>query len=482
MAGVLLIYTGGTIGSVRTWPDDPNSPLKPAETDELLKHMPELMGGSVQLEGVTIPVDLIAMDEFIDSSLITPDHWVEMATLVEKNYNKYDGFVILHGTDTMAYTASALSFMFDHLSKPVILTGSQRPISATRSDAYQNVITAIEIAAAKQLGIVVVPEVCIYFHETLLRGCRATKYDADGYTGFTSPNYPPLGAAGSKIEIYEELIRRTDNHALEVRKEFDEGVAVLELSPLMNSGLFRTVLQAEGLKGVVLEAYGAGNAPKGEFLDIIGEAYERGVGMVAVTQCYAGTVRLGQYDVSTGLLERGVISGMDMTPEAAQTKLSLLLADQSSLYPAEEMMQINLRGEMDESLFDLEFGPGEATPEGTVRSKGSFPAARYFDGTRIVRATLRLTGISTDAGEAEAVELRAHLNRKAGDATDPASGFAGSRNLPCVEGERGTSLYLDVTETVLHHLDPAKRTSVTITSLEGQPIRWANMHLAVFTE
>ena len=481
MAGVLIIYTGGTIGSVRTYPNDPESPLKPADTDELLNHLPEIRDGSLYLEGKRVPVDILALQEYIDSSLITPAHWVELATLIEEHYHEYAGFVILHGTDTMAYTASALAFMFDHLNKPVILTGSQRPISATRSDAAQNVITAIEIAAAEILGNVVVPEVCIYFHETLLRGCRATKYDADGYTGFTSPNYPPLGAAGSKIEIFEEQIRHPDHHALQVRKAFDDGVAVLELTPLMNSRLFRTVMETEGLNGVVLESYGAGNAPKGEFLDIVRDAHQRGVRMVAVTQCHAGTVRLGQYDVSTGLLENGVISGMDMTPEAAQTKLALLLADNSSLYPAEEMMQVNLRGEMDESLFDLKFGPGEACPEASCVSAASIPAARYFDTNRIRRATLRLTGIRTEADVDEAVVLRIYLNRKLGGVTDPASGCAGEGTLPSVEGERGKSLYIDVTEIVLQHLEEMKKNTVTVSSIHGQKVSWASMHLAIFT-
>jgi len=481
-SGVLLIYTGGTIGSVRKYRNDPDSPLKPAEPEELLQHLPEIKNGALFLEGHTIPVDLIALGDYVDSALITPAYWVEMATLIEREYDDYEGFVILHGTDTMAYTASALSFMFDHLAKPVILTGAQRPISAVRSDAAQNVITAIEIAAAKSMGNVVVPEVCIYFHDTLLRGCRATKFDADGYTGFTTPNYPPLGVAGSKIEISEDLIRRADGHALQVRTAFDDGVAVLEVSPLMNNRLLQAVLFSEGLRGVILKSYGAGNAPTGEFLDIVGAAHDRGVKIVDVTQCYAGTVRLGQYDVSTGLLERGVISGLDMTPEAAQTKLALLLADPSALYPPEEMMQVNLRGEMDESLFDVRFGAGTADPEATVFSVAQIPASKHFNLSRVVRATLRMTGITVEGKDEAELDLSLFLNRKKGAGSGLGAGFAGSRRVHWVrDDEEEPSLYLDVTDTVLRHLEEGSRNSVTVINVTGGTVSWTDLHLAIFT-
>jgi len=477
---VLLIYTGGTIGSVRKNINDPHSPLKPASPDQMLRYLPEIRDGEIYLEETSIKVDVIQTKEVFDSALLKPEYWVELAELIEEHYDNYLGFVILHGTDTMAYTASALAFMIDNLEKPIILTGSQRPIGENRSDAAQNVITAIEIAAAEAIGNTVVPEVCIYFHDSLIRGCRATKNDADGYTGFTSPNYPDLGIAGSNLEIYPELIRQASQRSLKVRKNFDRGVAVLELSPLMSNDLFETVLNADGLSGVILKTYGAGNAPGGRFLDIIHAAIERGVRIVVVTQCHAGTVRLGHYDVSTGLLERGVISGMDMTPEAAQVKLAMLLADSGSLYSVEEMMQINLKGEMDESLFDMVFPGGFAVGVGEAKSEGRFPASKYFNHLNIRKASLRISGLSFVNAENE-VKVHLYLNRSGLKAETPRKGsnYIGSRTL--FRGDKDdSSIFFDITSVVRKNLEEDKKNNIGIICEGAQEVNWKSMHLAIF--
>ncbi len=483
--GILLIYTGGTIGSVKKNPSDPDSPLRPADPESLFQHVPEIEDGKITLHNCVVDVDLVQTREVFDSTLVTPDHWIELADLIEDNYDNYEGFVILHGTDTMAYTASALAFMIDHLDKPIILTGSQRPISESRSDAAQNLITAIEFAAARSLGETVVPEVTIYFHDRLFRGCRSTKYDADAYKGFTSPNFPSLGHAGSKIEINEDLIRKSDNRAIKIRRDFARGVAVLELSPLMSNDLFERVMSSEELSGVILKTYGAGNSPDGRFLDIVKDAIDRGVKVVNVTQCYAGTVRLGHYDVSTGLLQRGVISGVDMTPEAAQTKLALMLADPTSIYDAESMMQVNLKGEMDESLFNLRFGEGEASPVGTVWSDGGIPASKHFDMNRTIHATLRINGIKASVTEKTELGLSVFLGKRKVSFETPRSGssFAGTRNIEILPGgDEEINLFFDMTDIVVRHLEEEKKNSITIISENGIEVAWDSIHLAIFTK
>jgi L-asparaginase len=483
--GVLLIYTGGTIGSVKKNQSDPDSPLIPADPKNLFQHVPEIVDGKIALSNCIIDVDLIQTEEVIDSTVITPAHWVELADLIEENYDRYEGFVILHGTDTMAYTASALAFMIDHLDKPIILTGAQRPISESRSDAAQNLITAIEFAAARSLGKTVVPEVTIYFHDRLIRGCRSTKYDADAYEGFTSPNYPPLGRAGGEIEINEDLIRKSDNKAIKIRRDFDRGVAVLELSPLMSNDLFERVMSSEELSGVILKTYGAGNSPDGRFLDIIKDAIDRGVKVVNVTQCYAGTVRLGHYDVSTGLLQRGVISGVDMTPEAAQTKLAIMLADPTSIYDVESMMQVNLKGEMDNSLYNLRFGAGSATPAGTIWSDSAIPASKHFDLNKTVHATLRISGIKALVNEKTELGLSVYLGKQRVNITTPRSGssFAGTRKVEVLpDNENEVNLFFDMTEIVIHHLEEDKKNSISIISENGIDVSWDSIHLAIFTK
>ncbi|HCM58930.1 MAG TPA: L-asparaginase 1 [Bacteroidales bacterium] len=314
---ILIIYTGGTIGMVN---DPVTGSLVPIDFRHISGQVPELRRFGFTLETVTF-------DPVIDSSEVNPDTWHRIASAIEENYNRFDGFVVLHGTDTMAYSASALSFMLQGLEKPVIFTGAQLPIGVLRTDGKENLITAIEIAAARENGLPVVPEVCIYFENKLLRGNRTIKYSAEHFNAFVSPNLPPLAEAGIQIRYNRNIIRYpTVRRPLTVSGNFETAVAVLQLFPGIRQETVHAILATAGIKGLILETYGTGNAPTVSwFLDEL-KVFIKGGGMVLnVTQCQAGSVEMGLYETSAGLISAGVISGRDITTEAAVTKMMILL-------------------------------------------------------------------------------------------------------------------------------------------------------------
>ena len=320
MSKVLLISTGGTITMVR---EQTSGALVPADLETFKAFMPELFAGSIQ-------VDIQAFDPMIDSSDIGPDSWRRMAEMVYDHYEEYDGFVILHGTDTMSYSASALSFMLENLGKPVVFTGSQLPVGVLRSDARENLLTAIEIAAEQdEEGNAVVPEVAIYFEDRLFRANRTTKRNAEHFSAFNSYNYPALAKAGVHITYQPHLIHYSDpNLPLTLHTEFDTHVAVLKLFPGIQPEVVRSLLRTPGLKGVALETFGAGNAPSAEWLyDELKAAVDRGILIVNKTQCNTGSVEMGLYAVSLNLMRAGVLSGYDITTEALLTKMMLLLGE-----------------------------------------------------------------------------------------------------------------------------------------------------------
>lgn len=313
---ILIIYTGGTIGMVN---DPVTGSLVPIDFEHISVQLPELRNFGYNLRSVSF--------EPVDSSNIEPDVWINIASVIELNYHDYDGFVILHGTDTMAYTASALSFMLENLEKPVILTGSQLPIGVLRTDGKENLITAIEIAASEYNGLPVVPEVCIYFDNRLMRGNRTTKMSAEHFNAFDSPNYPPLAEAGLHIKFNRNSIRypviRRD---LNVNKRFDTNVAVLKLFPGIGKNLVGSVLNTPDLRALIIETYGSGNAPTHRwFIEEIERFIGKGGIILNVTQCHGGMVEMGLYETSRELLNAGVISGRDITSEASVTKLMYLL-------------------------------------------------------------------------------------------------------------------------------------------------------------
>jgi len=337
MSKVLLLSTGGTITMVR---DKASSALVPADMETVKTYIPELLAGPVQ-------VDIQAFTPMLDSSDVSPEGWIRMAQTVYDHYDAYDGFVILHGTDTMSYSASALSFMLQNLGKPVVFTGSQLPVGVLRSDAKENLLTAIEIAAAKdEDGNAIVPEVTIYFEDRLFRANRTTKRNAEHFSAFNSYNYPALAKAGVHITYQPHLVHYSDPDApLILHTTFDRNVAVLKLFPGIQQPVVRALLRTRGLKGVVLETFGAGNAPTDKWLyRELKAAVDRGILIVNKTQCNTGSVEMGLYAVSLNLMKAGVLSGYDITTEALLTKMMLLLGEMPER--AKELIGKSLCGEM----------------------------------------------------------------------------------------------------------------------------------------
>ena len=335
---ILIIYTGGTIGMVH---DPETGSLVPIDFRHITDHVPELRKFGYDLHSVSF-------DPVKDSSNIDPEVWVRMAEIIEESYDDFDGFVILHGTDTMAYTASALSFMLENLGKPVILTGSQLPIGLLRTDGRENLITAIEIAAALENDLPAVPEVCIYFDNKLTRGNRTTKMSAEHFDAFYSPNYHPLAEVGLHLKYFNQLINYpAKEKKLIVHKTFDTNVAILKLFPGINRKLVKAIIKTEGLRGLIIETFGSGNAPTYQwFLDDLKQFIDNGGIILNVTQCQGGSVEMGLYETSRLMLEAGVISGTDLTSEASVTKLMYLLGRFSSKEKITESLNSSLAGEI----------------------------------------------------------------------------------------------------------------------------------------
>jgi L-asparaginase len=337
-SSILMIYTGGTLGMVYA-PEDGH--LVPFDFEHILERMPEINRLKFELTVVTF-------HELIDSSDMKPANWTNMARLIYQNYHNYDSFVIIHGTDTMAYSASALSFMLENLSKPVILTGAQLPIGAARTDARENLITALEIASAKLYSEPRVPELCVYFNSHLLRGNRAKKIESAHFNAFHSENYPQLAHAGIRIDYNTPFIRAYQpERPLLLHPHMDENVTLLKLFPGISKQVVKSVLSIPDLKGVVLETYGSGNAPTEKwFLHYLEEAVERNIVIFNVSQCAGGRVTQGRYQSSKILQEIGVVSGSDITSEAAITKLMHLLAKESNPESVRWQLGRNICGEM----------------------------------------------------------------------------------------------------------------------------------------
>ena len=335
---ILLIYTGGTIGMMK---DYASGALKAFDFSQLVKNIPELN----QLD---CTISSYSFERPIDSSNMNPKHWITITDIIAENYQEYDGFVVLHGSDTMSYTASALSFLLENLAKPVILTGSQLPIGDLRTDAKENLITAIQIAALQEKGRPVIQEVGLYFEYKLYRGNRTTKINAEHFRAFASLNYPHLVESGVHLSIFKEyLLPQKKKAILRPHRIMDDNVAILKLFPGINTHIMDAILTTHNLKVLILETYGSGNAPMDDwFLAKLKKAIKKGIHIINVTQCSGGAVNMGQYETSSKLKKMQVINGKDITTEAAITKAMYLLGSGVSQELFKTVFETSLRGEM----------------------------------------------------------------------------------------------------------------------------------------
>jgi L-asparaginase len=335
---ILIIYTGGTIGMVE---DEETGVLVPFNFEQISEQVTELGRMNCHLSTFTF-------DPPVDSSNINPDTWKKLAEIIEENYAAYDGFVILHGTDTMAFTASALSFMLENLNKPVVLTGSQLPIGTLRTDGKENLISSIEIASAYKQHEPIVPEVCVFFENKLFRGNRTIKSNAEYFNAFVSENYPPLADTGVHIRYnYAHILYPLEKNNLVVHKKLDPNIAVLKIFPGILPSVVDAILNIPGLRALVLESFGSGNAPSQRwFIDALKKAVERGLIILNVTQCMAGSVEMERYETGIELMKSGMISGFDSTTEAAVTKLMFLLGNYQDPDLIKSSLNKSLRGEI----------------------------------------------------------------------------------------------------------------------------------------
>lgn len=336
MTNVLIIYTGGTIGMI----NDPKSGvLVPFNFEQITDHVPEL-------KRLKYKFKVHSFDPLIDSSNMSPEVYKEIAQLIQKEYENYDGFVVLHGSDTMSFTASALSFMIENLTKPVIFTGSQLPVNGIRTDAKENFITALEIAAEKRKGKAMVPEVCIYFDYKLFRANRSFKYNSEKFEAFRSPNYPILAEAGVYLKFNRNVILKPSGDPIKFHTKLDSAIGILKLYPGIGPEIVKSALSTN-CKAIIMETFGSGNTSTQKwFLDLLRDAIKSGKLILNISQCKVGTVELGRYETSRELKEMGVVNGYDMTFEAAVTKLMYLLGNVKSQKKIAEYLETDLRGEL----------------------------------------------------------------------------------------------------------------------------------------
>lgn len=465
---VLIINTGGTIGMVHNDPNDPTSPLRPAKDwHEIAKEHPILE---------KFPTDYCQLDPLIDSSDMCLEVWVKIGEIIEKFYDEYRGFVILHGTDTMAFTASALSFMCKNLSKPIIFTGSQVPLQFPRSDALQNLITAIQIAGNEVYGVRLVPEVAIFFRDTLLRGNRARKIDATNYFGFSSPNYPAIGEVGGDIKIIKDRILKPSHEKFYLDKRFSNEVIVLELFPGLNFSYLKNIFkEGSGIKGVILKTYGNGNAPTSqEFLDFLEYISSQKIVIIDITQCTKGFVKMGLYEASAKLTDIGVISGTDLTPEAAITKLMYLLGAYKDIKQIKRKMQVDICGEQTLSQYDFSF---ESDGKFTDYFETEIVVPKKLKKEYLLRAVARVVGIKDR--ECEDKDLIITMSIESLDDYNDNFIEPNSKIQKIVKKDKKDAHIL-FDKSVKRILDSSRMVKITMTS--NMKITWENINFSIYSE
>ena len=467
---ILMICTGGTIGMLPSNPNDPNSALRPASWKQIKENLHSL-------HSLTFDVDTHEMP-LIDSSDMNPDYWIELARKIRDEYNDYDGFVILHGTDTMAYTATALSFLCENLDKPIIVTGSQLPLAKPRNDASQNLVTALKIAASD--GIDVVPEVCVLFNNKLLRGNRnrSRKVSSTGFEGFDTPNLRPLANIGEHMVLDENLIRKISNDGFYIHENLEQNVMLFDIFPGISPQIMKSVFDIKGLKGVILRTYGTGNAPTTKaFLSEIDYAVNtKHLAVVNVTQCNQGMVEMGLNEASSELVGIGVISGLDMTSEAALVKMMFLLGQGYDIPTVKEQMQRSLRGEQSYGVFNFIYDNGATEKNIHVLEAKQFPAG--FSKEKVTNAVIRFDSKTLrEAKEGEpSPEIIVFMNY-------PNVALDTSITIPQCLGiaTRDTDFVLNCKLKVKQIANPALPMTLTVVSRFGD-VDWKSVVFSIYTD
>ena len=470
-------------------PGNPASPLVPKPLEELRVYAPQIALLESK-KAIEIKYQ-VAFDPPLDSSDVTPLNWVQMARIIKNNYHKYDGFIILHGTDTMAYTSSALAFILNNLSKPVVVTGSQLPISHERTDAVQNLINSIQLAGYRAFDIPRIPEVVLCFANKILRGCRATKISNDDFASFDSSNFPPLGVIGERIKINQELVWSGPGEDEDFYINEEQATEIVQKVSILDIGLWpgfkashlEAMVNLPMVRGVVLRTFGAGNTPNDpDFLKVIESAVHRPdpVVILNVTQCQKGMVKMGQYASSSELLERGVVSGLDMTKEAALSKLYWTLATQIGASITSQL-QINQRGEQSQNLYDLRYGAGgsEAEPISEPFKEAQSPDSR-LNRKKLNRAVVRLSGLCFAGLEnGETAHIRIFMNKPAANVSTPDDDPCCVVDCCCVWEGKPITLIQDITEKTRAVIGRGD-IILSVVPLNEVKMRFKGLYLALF--